>query len=97
MASKPASASSRGKANHNPKGQNFVIKIQDIYGIMLLLAIGLSGALLVATVEYIFLNKVVKHIMNNYTRTITSIVICFLFVPLFIVCILRGILQTFWA
>ena len=37
-----------------------MFKIEDIYGIILLLAIGLSGALLVETVEYIFKNTVKK-------------------------------------
>ena len=45
------------RESHNTKGQNVVFKIEDIYGIVLLLAIGLSGAFLVATVEYIFLKK----------------------------------------
>ena len=43
--------------SHNAKGQNVVFEIDDIYGIILLLAIGLSGALLLATVEYIFFKK----------------------------------------
>lgn len=45
------------RESHNAKERNVVFKIEDIYGIILLLAIGHSGALLVATVEYIFFKK----------------------------------------
>ena len=46
--------------SHSAKDENVVFKIEDIYGIILLLVIGLCGAILVAMVEYIFFKNTVK-------------------------------------
>lgn len=40
------------QASHTRKGQDVIFKLQDIYGLMILLAMGLGGATIILIAEY---------------------------------------------
>ena len=42
------------QASHTRKGQDVVFKLEDIYGTLILLALGLSGAILILVSEFAF-------------------------------------------
>ena len=58
---------SRVQESHMKKGQNVVYKIEHIYGMIILLAIGLGAAMLILFGELIFY-KIIHQKKNSTTR-----------------------------